>query len=311
MRNHGRHASERREPLSRSGLALKAGDRLREAVEGSGEYGGVRVNPPSPKLDFARQVAGRRHLAHGLGDGEKRPRYRPRHAVAEHDRKKDAEERRERQPFSERGEKRKTFLPRTQERRDRTVFNEWHFRRDVIFGLDELLGHGRSDHTLIRAQHDLALRELAELERELGVQEEAEAQDAQLLGRFEANRDGHRHDLKEARGGTLKGCAFVPGGGVRSERGEHAPVAVADHHDVRTNSLSVLGSNGQDGRRVAGGDGRLQLGQIGDQPSHACEGFRAGRRGDHSKARRPARDRGEGRLRPRKRPARCPLCQPR
>ena len=132
MRYHCRHASERGQPLSRSGLTLKAGDRLREAVEGSGENGSVRVNPPSPKLDLARQVAGGCHLAHGFGDGEKRPRHRPCHAVTEHDRKKDAEERREQQPFSERGEKRKTFLPGTQERRDGQIGNQPSHTREGL-----------------------------------------------------------------------------------------------------------------------------------------------------------------------------------
>ena len=157
------------------------------------------------------------------------------------------------------------------------LFNEWHFRRDVVFGRDELLGDGRRrrrDNALTRAQHDFALGELAELARELGVQEEAETQDTQFFGRLDTNRDGHRHDLKETRGGILKGGPFVPrGSGVRSERSEHAPLAVADHHDVGTDPFPVFGRNGQYSRRVAGGNGRFQLGQIGNQPSHTRQGL--------------------------------------
>ena len=86
VRDHGRQAAEGRQPLALRRLALEAVERAGQRVEGAGQEPRVLVVPrasASGGCGRQRQDAGRRHLAHGRGEGADRPRDRAGHREAE------------------------------------------------------------------------------------------------------------------------------------------------------------------------------------------------------------------------------------
>src|SRR3989304_8617609 len=62
VRDHRREASEGGEALAQRRLALEAGNRLGQGVEGVGEQPRVLVVPGTTGRDLAREVAGRGEL---------------------------------------------------------------------------------------------------------------------------------------------------------------------------------------------------------------------------------------------------------
>ena len=95
VRDDGRQAAERRQPLLLRHLALEPRDRVRQRVEGRRQQLRVFVVPAAAlgEGDLARQIAGGGDLAHDVGDGRQRPRDRARDGEAEERREQHGDER--------------------------------------------------------------------------------------------------------------------------------------------------------------------------------------------------------------------------
>ena len=116
-----RRPSER-EPLLLRHLALEPRDRIGQRVERRRQQPGVVVVPAVAvaQRDLAREVAGRGHLAHHVGDRGQRPGDRPRDREAEERRERDREHRRQRETGVDRVERLQLLGPRAEDQRDRT-----------------------------------------------------------------------------------------------------------------------------------------------------------------------------------------------
>ena len=97
-------------------------DRVGQRVERRRQQPGVLVVPPAPLTDrdLARQIAGRRHLAHHVGDVRQRTRNRPRHREAENRREQHGDDRGGREPGVNGPQAAKQLGARPQDQRHRT-----------------------------------------------------------------------------------------------------------------------------------------------------------------------------------------------
>ncbi len=121
VRDHGRQAAERAEPLLLRHLALKARDRIGQRVEGGRQQPGIVVVPAVAvaERDLARQVAGRGNLAHHVGDGRERLGDGTGDREAEQRRQRDREHRRQRQAGVNGVQRLQLLGARAQDQRDR------------------------------------------------------------------------------------------------------------------------------------------------------------------------------------------------
>ena len=223
----GRHPSERRQSLFLGHLALEAGDRIGQRVEGRGEQPRVLVIPPSARRqhDLAGQVAGRRNLAHDAGDGRERLGDGPGDGEAQQRPQQDGDDSRYQQLGVQRLDKADLFGSRTQDQRGRPApfprgvegrrqgLAEGHelLLLDGDVARSTVLPEQFSDRAALgprkRARQDLAVHpegnltagRLLQLPRKRVVEQKPDAQRPQDFGTSEADGNRHRDQLQNTR----------------------------------------------------------------------------------------------------------------
>ena len=246
VRDDGRQPAERRQPLLLRHLALKARHRVGQRVERRREQLRVFVVPQVAQRDLARQVAGRRHLAHHAGDRRNRPRDRPRDREADHDRENDRDDRGDDESRPDRLEQPQLLGPRPHDQRHRSRAGRGLRRQRtrqhrVLLAADDHLRDARRPHApgegdvvgarqrgredlSVHAERDVAAgRLLLQLVGERVVEEKTDAHGAENVRPLHSDVQRYRDELHDAVGLRHQHRAFLS-----AERAAHGRLARGD-----------------------------------------------------------------------------------